>query len=134
MKKRTFTAITAGICSLVMMFSLAQAMDVHFHWGASTGQVDGYKIYWGDTQGGPYQNLLCEVNGTTLNCIASLDETQEYCLICRAFNDYGESGDSNEVRWSYAIPGIPGKLQWSIDLVELMRNIGADQIQFVSRQ
>ena len=133
MKKRIFTTIIC-FCSLVMMFSLALAMDVHFQWGASSGQVDGYRIYWGGTEGGLYPEQLCEVNGTTLDYTAALSEAQEYYLVCRAFNAYGESGNSNEIHWFYNIPGIPGSLIWSIDLVELMRNMGADRIRFVNHQ
>ena len=112
--------------------SMAWAIDVRFQWGESTGQVDGYRIYWGDTQAGPYPNLLCEVDEKTLNCIAPLNESQQYYLVCRAFNNYGESGDSNEVHWCYSVPGVPQSLQWSVDLIALMRGLGVDQIRFVS--
>lgn len=91
--------------------SMTFAADAHFQWGVSTGEVDGYRIYWGDTQSGPYPNQLCEVNRTTTEYVATLDETIEYFLICRAFNSYGESGDSNEVCWDYNIPGIPSTFQ-----------------------
>ena len=132
MKKQFFTIIVC-LCALAMVISLSWAMDVHFYWGASTGQVDGYRVYHGDVQGGPYPTQLCEVNGTTLDYVASLNEDQGYYLVCRAFNAYGESGNSNEVHWSYAVPGIPGSLYWTINLTEVMRNMGADQIRFVSK-
>ena len=132
MKKQIFTTITVCLCVLALVFPV-WAMDVHFQWGASSGQVDGYRIYYGETQSGPYPNQLCDVNGTTLDYVASLDENQEYYLVCRAFNDYGESGNSNEVHWLYAAPGIPGTLQWSIDLAQLMKDLGADRIKFVSK-
>ena len=113
--------------------SLAFGADVTFQWGASTGQVDGYRIYSGDAVGGPYPEMLGEVNGTILTQTLILNDTQEYYLICRAFNDYGESGDSNEVRWSYAVPGIPGELYWTINLSQLLDSLGADRIQFTAR-
>lgn len=127
--------ITVFVLGLGFLFctTFAFAVDVHFQWGASTGQVDGYRIYWGDTQAGPYSNLLSEVNGTITDYMAPLSEAQEYYLVCRAFNAYGESGDSNEVHWNYALPGAPGSLQWSIDLLQVLESLGADKIQFISK-
>lgn len=100
------------LLGVLLCVSLAFGAEVTFQWGMSSGQVDGYRVYFGDSRGGPYPEQLCEVNGTTLNCVASLNDTIEYCLICRAFNAYGESGNSNELRWSSAVPGTPGNLHW----------------------
>ena len=125
--------ILTFLIGFLLCTSLIFAMDVNFQWGQSTGQVDGYRIYCADIQGGPYLDKIYEGNGTKLNCIIPLLETQEYYLVCRAFNNYGESGDSNEVHWAYAVPEVPGSLYWSIDLVELMENLGADRIKFVSK-
>ncbi len=36
---------------------------------------------------------------TTTEHTATLNEGQEYYLVVRAYNDYGESGNSNEVKW-----------------------------------
>ena len=113
---------------------LAFGIDVHVAWDASPSQnVDGYRVYWGESQDGPFSNQLCEVDATTRNCPITLNETQEYFIICRAFNSYGESDDSNIVHWNYSLPSAPTNLIWSIDLVELMKNIGADRIKFVSK-
>ena len=73
--------------------------EVHFSWGKSSGAVDGYRIYWGDAAGGPYPNRLCDVNGSKLLHTSSLDKKKLYYLVCRAYNQYGESGNSNEVVW-----------------------------------
>lgn len=73
--------------------------EVHFSWGESSGEVDGYRIYWGDAEGGPYPNRLCDVNGSEQNHTTSLNRGQTYHLVCRAYNEYGESGNSNEVKW-----------------------------------
>lgn len=72
---------------------------VHFSWGASTGVVDGYRIYWGAVEGGPYPFRLCDVGKDELDYITSLDDERVYYLICRAYNIVDESGDSNEVKW-----------------------------------
>jgi hypothetical protein len=89
---------------LFLVFSLffvsySFAAEVHFQWGTSSGVVDGYRIYYGSSNEGPYPNLLDQVGGTTTECFASLNEGQEYYLVVRAFNDYGESGNSNEIKW-----------------------------------
>lgn len=131
MKKSLF--ITIILLAISWTIALAEITNVHFQWGPSTGQVDGYRIYYGDSEGGPYPEQLCEVNGTVLDYIASLDKAQEYYIVCRAFNNYGESRDSNEVHWLYNIPGSPGILHWSINLTEILKGLGADQIEFISK-
>jgi len=80
--------------------SYSFAAEVHFQWGTSSGVVDGYRIYYGYSHQGPYPNLLDQVGGTTTEYTATLDEGLTYYLVVRAFNDYGESGNSNEVVWS----------------------------------
>lgn len=106
--------------------SFVFAADVHFQWGSSTGQVDGYRIYYSDVKGGSYSEQLCEVSETTLDYTASLDESLKYYLVCRAFNTCGESGDSNEVYWC-AVPGIPGTFQ------RVIRAEITAQIKFISK-
>jgi len=89
---------------LFLVFSLffisySFAAEVHFQWEASSGIVEGYRIYYGSSHEGPYPDLLDQVGGTTTEYVASLNEGQEYYLVVRAYNDYGESGNSNEVKW-----------------------------------
>jgi hypothetical protein len=89
---------------LSLVFSLffvsySFAAEVHFQWGTSSGVVEGYKIYYGSSHEGPYPNLLDEIEGTATECLATLNEGADYYLVVRAYNDYGESGDSNEVKW-----------------------------------
>jgi hypothetical protein len=83
----------------IFFASYSLAAEVHFQWGASSGVVDGYRIYYGSEPGGPYSNLLDEIGGATTEYTATLDEAWTYYLVVRAFNDYGESGNSNEVVW-----------------------------------
>jgi hypothetical protein len=75
------------------------AAEVHFQWGTSPGVVEGYRIYYGFSHEGPYPNLLDQAGGTTTDYTATLDEGLTYYLVVRAFNDYGESGNSNELKW-----------------------------------
>jgi hypothetical protein len=79
--------------------SYSLAAQVHFQWGASSGVVEGYRIYYGSSHQGPYPNLLVEVGGTTTDYTATLDEGLTYYLVVRAYNSYGESGNSNEIKW-----------------------------------
>ena len=86
---------------LLFFASYSFAAEVHFQWGSSSGVVEGYRIYYGFTHQGPYPNLLVEVGSrsTTIDCTATLDEGVTYYLVVRAYNSYGESGNSNEVKW-----------------------------------
>ena len=129
--------ITGFLFGFLLCTSFAFGMDITFQWGASTGQVEGYRIYSGDVASGPYPEMMGEVNGTTLTQTLTLDNDREYYLVCRAFNVYGESGNSNEVHLCYAVPGIPGTLQWTIwralvdNLSQVLESLDANQIQFV---
>ncbi|MCD6262522.1 MAG: fibronectin type III domain-containing protein [Deltaproteobacteria bacterium] len=90
-------------CVVVLLFAAsAFATDVHFKWDASSGTVEGYRIYYGSSHEGPYSNLLGEVGGTTTDYVATLDPSKTYYLVVRAFNSYGESGNSNEIVWPTA--------------------------------
>ena len=84
---------------LLFFASYSFAAEVHFQWGSSSGDVEGYRIYYGSSHEGHYPNLLAQVGGTTTEHLATLNEGQDYYLVVRAFNDYGESGNSNEVVW-----------------------------------
>ena len=98
---KSFYALTSFLF-FIFFASYSLAAEVHFQWGASSGVVDGYRIYYGSEPGGPYLNLLDEIGGTTTEYTATLDEAWTYYLVVRAFNDYGESGNSNEVVWSFS--------------------------------
>jgi hypothetical protein len=54
--------------------------------------------------------LLDEVGGTTTDCPGTLNEGKEYYLVVRAFNDYGESGNSNEVIVDLGSPNTSGHI------------------------
>lgn len=106
-KLLVIAALLGSILYIPMLFALPSpsgvqgyiGTEVKFSWGESSGVVDGYRIYWSSVAGGPYPNRLCEVTATTLVYIASLNSEGCYYLVCRAYNGYGESGNSNEVIW-----------------------------------
>ena len=112
---------------LLFVVTPTLAANVDFGWGQSTGQVDGYRIMWGDTMGGPYDNMLCDVDVTSLAHSATLDDNQVYYLIVRAYNRYGESGDSNELYWNFELPDSPGIFNMGISVPDVLSSIGADE-------
>lgn len=123
--------LMALICFMTIP-CLAIAMDVTFQWGASTGQVDGYRIYHGDTAGGPYPTMLCQADGESmLTTNAELEDSTEYYLVCRAFNEYGESDDSNEIHWLRAIPGPPESFGWWKTILSYLHDAGATNVKMV---
>jgi predicted phage tail protein len=69
-------------------------------WDASSGEVTGYKIYYGTSQGTYNQNK--DVGNVTQYALSSLPltEKQTYFFVTRAYNSAGESGNSNIVSWT----------------------------------
>ncbi|MFW5640369.1 MAG: fibronectin type III domain-containing protein, partial [Thermodesulfobacteriota bacterium] len=68
-------------------------------WDPSTGDVTGYKLYYGDNSGAYDQQMDV---GNQLECalsdLSTKDETKYYFAV-KAYNDTGESDFSNEVSW-----------------------------------
>ena len=81
----------------------AYSADVTLAWdGVSQSgvSVTGYRVYYG-TQNGPYPTRGCQVTGTSCT-VKELKDGQTYHFVARAYNSYGESGDSDPV--SYTVP------------------------------
>lgn len=99
MNKRSIilTALTTFCVSMFLSISPAEAASVRFAWDASEGTVTGYRIYYGTTQGS-YPNME-EVGNETEYTVDGLDEAVTYYFVVRAYNDHGESGNSNVVQW-----------------------------------
>ena len=74
-------------------------------WDASTGEVIGYKVYYG-TKTGEYTESK-DVGNVTQYPLADLNLTQglTYYFMLRAYNDFGESEDSNIISYSAPVPG-----------------------------
>jgi hypothetical protein len=84
--------------------------DPMLAWNASSGEVTGYKVYYGTTQGSYNQNK--NVGKVTQYPLSSmpLTEKQTYYFVTRAYNAAGESGNSNVVSWTvpdYTAPMPP---------------------------
>ena len=74
--------------------------DSQLAWDGSSGTVTGYRVYYG-TSSGNHPNSH-EVGSATQCALSSLplNEKTTYYFVTRAYNDAGESGDSNEVSWT----------------------------------
>ncbi len=68
-------------------------------WNPSSGNVTGYRIYFGQTQGSHSNSK--DVGNVTQYLLSglTLEEKKTYYFVARAYNGAGESGDSNEVSW-----------------------------------
>ena len=70
-------------------------------WDASSGEVTGYRIYYGTTQGTYNQNKnVGNVTQYPVLSLGNLTERQTYFFTARAYNAAGESGNSNIVSWT----------------------------------
>ena len=88
---------------LLVLFITVPAFAASLVWDASTGQVNGYIVYFGPTSGDHAQYHYD--NGTDTSCDMSnlnLVPGIDYTFTVRAWNTAGESGDSNSV--TYTVP------------------------------
>lgn len=108
-----------GIFALVVMlilFSLTSPMQADaagtLAWNASSGVVQGYKVYYGTANGGPYTGSANAGTATSyvLNNLP-LQERVTYYFVVRAFNQAGESANSNQTSYSVtdSTPPAPPK-------------------------
>jgi len=95
-------------CFLITVFIIAiysinvHAADPMLKWDASTGDVSGYTIYYGLSQGNyPFNEDVGKVTQYSLSNF-SLNEGTTYYFVVRAYNASGESGNSNVT--TYFVP------------------------------
>ncbi len=76
-------------------------------WEASTGEVDGYRIYYGTSHGNFFMNK--DVGNRTLYSLSalSLQRGTTYYFVVAAYNGAGESDPSNEVSWTVPADSTP---------------------------
>ncbi len=123
MVSKKLAVIVAAFISFLLASNSLYAATIHLAWDPSSGTVNGYRIYYG-TSSGNYPNRV-EVGNVTECTISDLQDGITYYFVARAYNDYGESGNSNEVTWTagdvtppgdvanlQAVPG-PGKITFS---------------------
>jgi len=100
MKKVLFFIIICFFSCTVQAFSA----DLRLLWDAASGEVTGYRIYYG-TASGSHPNMI-DVGNTTSFTVTGLESGTTYYFVCRAYNQYGESGDSDEITWSAPVNDI----------------------------
>ncbi len=70
-------------------------------WDASSGEVTGYRIYYGTAQTNLNQNQsVGNVTQYPVLSLPNLTEARTYFFAARAYNAVGESGNSNIVSWA----------------------------------
>ena len=85
---------------LVLFFStFSYAAEVTLAWDASSGGPQGYSIYYG-TSPGVFTDSV-NVGNVTEYTLSGLQADVTYYFVTRAYNNEGESGNSNEVQWIY---------------------------------
>ncbi len=90
------------ILLIVFFIPLLCSADTYLTWGESSGVVDGYRIYYRiqtDTYNIANSRDVYKVNDYSLNNLPLQDQTQYYFIV-RAYNEYGEGPDSDEISWS----------------------------------
>lgn len=98
MLKKSILTLVIFIFTITLV-SFAYSAEVTLSWNESSGEISGYRIYYG-TVPGDYSNNI-DVGNVTQYVISGLQEGVKYYFVARAYNEAGESSDSNEVSWSY---------------------------------
>jgi len=79
---------------------ICSAFDMELEWDPSIGLVDGYRIFIREEVGN-FDYAIPQWEGSDTTCtVYGLAEGIAYYFVARAFNEYCESDDSNEVRAS----------------------------------
>ena len=89
------------ILVFVGAFYIAQAADVTLEWNP-VSEATGYNAYYG-LESGVYGDAIDAGNETTITIIDLPPHI--YYFVVTAYNDYGESGYSNEVSGEVLAPG-----------------------------
>lgn len=87
-----------GLLFCVSIPSIGFAAGVTLAWDASSGEVNGYRIYYGTSQG-TYPSSV-DTGNVTEYALTGLQDGTTYYFVARAYNDFGESENSNEVSWT----------------------------------
>ncbi|MBW1716205.1 MAG: fibronectin type III domain-containing protein [Deltaproteobacteria bacterium] len=86
--------------AVILMTASVSIADPKLVWDPSSGEVSGYRIYYGTAPGShPNSHDVGNVTEYPLTSLP-LEEKQTYYFVTRAYNAVGESGDSNEVSWT----------------------------------
>ncbi|THB80448.1 MAG: hypothetical protein D3926_07070 [Desulfobacteraceae bacterium] len=89
---------------LVKAIPVGSLFGWNLKWDGVAGDVTGYRIYYGTTQGQYTQNVDVGLVTQYEMDKLSLDEGVTYYFTVRAYNSSGESGDSNIATHSIGVP------------------------------
>jgi hypothetical protein len=82
------------------------ALDITLAWDPSSSDVDGYRVFYREA-GHAYSYYQPAWEGWETTCtIYGLDDEASYFFVVRAYNELGESGNSNEASSSGAGTGV----------------------------
>jgi Fibronectin type III domain len=103
--------------------TLAHALEVSFAWDPNVDPVDGYRVY-SRQEGQTYNYSQPAWQGPSTTCtISNLADGVTYYFVARAYNAYGESGDSNEAVYQVgsSVGDAPGWTSFSVRADEQLR-------------
>ncbi len=86
---------------LLFIYTNAFPAEVTLAWDPSPDNPDGYNIHYGRSSGNYSQTI--DVGNATDYTVSGLLSGVTYFFVTRAYNQFGESGNSNEVSWIYAV-------------------------------
>ena len=101
---KTTGILILNISMLLLWVIPANALDVTLAWDADPN-VDGYKVYYkSGSSGAPYDGTGAAEGDSPIDVgwvdeftLRSLSDEEDYYFVITAYNQYGESGYSNEV-------------------------------------
>lgn len=98
--KKCFFAVVGILVLFSLMTPKAFAAGT-LAWDAGSGVVQGYRIYYGTTSGGPYPSSATAGTATSYALKnLPLQEKSTYYLVVRAYNQAGESANSNQISYT----------------------------------
>ena len=102
MNTKKLYILFCAFLSLIIFCPVTFAADVTLAWDPNPTPPDGYRLYYGTASGNYTESE--DVGNVTQYTLTNLSENDTYYIVVRAYNDTGESGNSNEVSWTYDAP------------------------------
>ena len=90
---------------VVFCFSNVFAAEVTLAWDSSPSNPDGYRIHYGTSPGSYTQTI--DVGNVTEYIVSGLQTDVSYYFVVSAYNEFGESGYSNEAQWPTSMVSKP---------------------------
>jgi len=133
MEQKKMIVQVLGSLILFLLTATYSYADFYLTWNAVAGDVTGYKIYYGGTIG-DYTNCKNAGNVTEYSLDAlGLDENETYYFVVRAYNDYGESTNSNYTRFDtpLLIDSIPPEINITSQAIDYISETGESTLSLM---